>query len=103
MSLPEKTKPCIEPSSRRSLESSVTTPPSVWREAQTGITLGKKATRHLEEKMSTEAEMCGEQGSQTANHTFSRGGSDFRLPVYQPVSDCEGALCPAEAALSNQI
>lgn len=23
------------------------------------------------------------------------GGSDFRLPVYQPVSDCEGALRPA--------
>lgn len=51
--------------------------------------------------MSAEAEMCGEQGSQTANHTFSSeegaggGGADFRLPVYQPLSECEGALRPA--------
>lgn len=47
---------------------------AVWREAQTGITLGQKATCRSEEKMSAEAEMCGEQDSQTANHTFSRGG-----------------------------
>lgn len=57
----------------------------------------------LEEKVSAEAEMCGEQGSQTANHTFSWGGSDSGLPAYQPVSsDCKGAPVPPRQLLASR-
>lgn len=52
---------------------SVTRPPSVWKGAQTGITLGKEGACHLEEKMSAEAEMCEGTRLPDSKSAFQQG------------------------------
>lgn len=44
------------------------------------------------ENVSGSRDVWGTRLPDSKSHFQQGGGSDFRLPVYQPVSDCEGAL-----------